>query len=219
MDKELVFFVDVDNTLLDNDYIKEEIRRSLKAVLGEEEAEYFWKLNNYFRELEKLVDFPNVIRAYCEEKHKASCDIKLGQIFYTLNFRSALYPKSLEVIAHLKTLGQVMLFTEGDSVYQKMKVEKSGLGEVVDGVLLLPHKLEYITKLKEDYEGRHLVFIEDRADLLLRIKAQLPQAFFIEVCQGHYAAADHQAHPALDKTVDSIGDLLTLKKEDILNQV
>lgn len=39
--KNIVFLIDVDNTLLDNDHIKEEIKKSLIRVLGENEANHF----------------------------------------------------------------------------------------------------------------------------------------------------------------------------------
>lgn len=43
MKRGLVFFVDVDNTLLDNDHIKGEIKKSLIKALGQKEAKHLPK--------------------------------------------------------------------------------------------------------------------------------------------------------------------------------
>jgi len=38
----LVFFLDVDNTLLDNDALKADVGRQLESMLGPERAARFW---------------------------------------------------------------------------------------------------------------------------------------------------------------------------------
>jgi len=211
-----VFLIDIDNTLLDNDHIKEEIKRSLISVLGEGEALHFWHHHDEFREYKKLVDFPHIIHQYCAEKHKDTCELTLGRIFQNIEFQHALYPKAYEVLSHLKTLGKVVLFTEGDSVYQKMKVDKSGLAERADAVELYEHKLDHLSEIMKKYEGYKVIVIEDRADTLIKIKKQFPEIFAIEVCQGHYATADHKLHKALNMVVNSIGELLSLSNNTIL---
>ncbi|MBI4097792.1 MAG: HAD family hydrolase [Candidatus Levybacteria bacterium] len=208
--KKIAFFIDVDNTLLDNDHIKIEIKKSLDKVLGTEEANHFWDHHDRFRNRNKLVDFPNIIHEYCAEKHKDTCDLTLGKIFDSIEFSHALYPKAIQVLKYLKTLGKVVIFTEGDSVYQKRKIEQSGLASFVDEVLLYEHKLEYLGELIKKYERYTIIVIEDRSDILLKIKNQFPKVFAIEVCQGHYGNEDHKIHSSLDLTIDSIDELLNL---------
>ena len=215
MEKHVVFFIDVDNTLLDNDHIKEEIKKSLIRVLGEDEANHFWHHHDDFRENKKLVDFPNIIHEYCAEKHKDTCDLTLSRIFGNIEFSHALYPKAIQVLKYLKTLGKVVIFTEGDSVYQKRKIEQSGLASFVDEIALYEHKLEHIGELIKRYKEYKIVIVEDKYDTLLRIKKQFPRIFTIEVCQGHYATTDHKKHSELDMTVDSISDLMTLSTKHL----
>jgi len=213
-----VFFIDVDNTLLDNDQIKDEIKKSLIRVLGEKEALHFWKHHEEFREYKKLVDFPNIIHAYCAEKHKDTCDLTLSRIFESIEFTNALYPKAIAVLKHLKSLGKVIVFTEGDSVYQKRKVVQSGLGETADEALLFEHKWEHFEKVIKQYEGSKIILIDDRAEPLVKVKHQFHHIFTIEVCQGHYATVDHKEHEALDMVIQSIASLLTLSKKDLSSQ-
>jgi len=213
-----VFFIDLDNTLLDNDHVKEEIKKSLMKILGDKEAIHFWQHHDKFREYKKLVDFPNIIREYCAEKHKNICEITLGRIFTSIEFAHALYPKALEVIKHLKTLGTVILFTEGDMEYQKRKIEQSGLGAIVDAVLLYEHKLDHVKDALKNYINYKVVFIDDRASSLQKIKRQYPKVYTIEVCQGHYATVDHKTHKNLNATVTSVSKLLEFNANSFIFQ-
>lgn len=209
MDK--VFFIDVDNTLLNNDHLKEDIKKALDAVLGEEEADNFWRHHDKFRERTKLVDFPNIIREYCAGKHPKTCEQKVSAIFDNVDFKHALFPHVPEVMRHLKHQGRVVIFSEGDSVYQKAKIEKSGLAEMADEVMLFEHKSEHLEEALERYKGYEPVFIDDKADFLARVKALYPEAYVVEVCQGHYCVADHTTHKKLDRTVNSISELINFK--------
>ncbi len=215
--QKVVFFIDVDNTLLDNDHVKEEIKKSLSRVLGEDETNHFWQHHDEFREYKNLVDFPTIIRQYCSEKHKDTCELVLSNIFDNINFAHALYPQAYEALQHLKTLGKVILFTEGDNVYQKKKIQKSGLEVFADDVLLFEHKWEHFAEIVKQYEGRQHVLIDDRADPLVKAKQQFPHIFTIEVCQGHYATADHKKHQDLDMKIHTLSELLLLKESDIPN--
>lgn len=215
MKNKIVFFIDVDNTLLDNDLIKNEIKKSLEHVLGKAEAGHFWHHHDQFREDKKLVDFPNIIREYCEEKHKDTCEMKLGKIFNSIEFHHALYPQALAVIKHLRKLGRVVLFTEGDNVYQKRKIEQSGLGAAADEVQLYAHRLDHLANVLKGYQGYKVVFIDDRAETLRQMKDSYPAISTIEVCQGHYATTDHKPHESLDLSIQSINELLHINMQHL----
>lgn len=208
--KKIVFLVDVDNTLLNNDHVKDEIKKALVRVLGEDETKHFWLHHDEFREEKKLVDFPNIIHQYCAEKHKDTCDLTLGRIFNSIEFSHALYPQVNNVMQHLKTFGKVTLFTEGDSIYQKRKIEQSGLDAMVDDVILYKHKLEHIRELAKKYHKYKIVLIEDKADILVQAKKQVSQLFTIQVLQGHYATMKSKADKVTDMQIQSIEVLLTI---------
>lgn len=215
MISKIAFFIDVDNTLINNDQIKEEIKKSLTQVLGEKEALHFWHHHDEFRSYEKFVDFPKIIRQYCSEKHEDRCELVFNKIFDNIGFAKATYPKVKEVLAHLKAIGSVNLFTEGDMVYQRKKIEKSGIAELVDNTFLFEHKIDHLKELISKFSGFKKIFIDDRALLLVEIKKQYPEIFAIEVAQGHYSSIDHTEHQELDEKVGSINELLQFEKNQI----
>jgi len=205
-----------DNTLLDNDRVKTEIKQSLVKVLGHGEANHFWKHHDEFRSKNNLVDFPKIIEKYCAEKHTDSCTIKLKNIFFIIDFKMAMYPTAVATLKHLKSIGKVAIFTEGDMVYQKRKVEQLGLNKLVNKIYLYLHKSDHIDEILSKWKGYTKIFVDDRSAKLIKIKRQYPDIRIVEVCQGHYSDKDHTPHKKLDMTIESIGDLLKNTKEDFI---
>lgn len=216
---DLVFLVDVDNTLLDNDQIKIAIKQSLTRVLGPAEADHFWQHHDAFRAYAKLVDFPAITRTYCTERNAETCETTVGDIFEHINFASALYPNALAVLRHIKTLGRVFVFSEGDMVYQKQKIEKSGIAAAADGVFLFEHKLEHLHEIAHTFANATMVVIDDRDDKLLEIKHALPTAVTVVVCQGHYATPDCSMNHTADLVVGSVDELLQFSRDAFLTSV
>lgn len=214
MPQPFVFFIDVDNTLLDNDQIKQEIKQSLIQTLGREEAEHFWQHHDEFRAYKQLVDFPSITREYCAETRSASCEYSVGSIFTGINFKTALFPEALAVVKHLKQLGEVAIFSEGDMVYQKMKIEKSGLAAAVNRTFLYEHKLEHLEESVAVFPAATLVFIDDHDINLEEIKKRLPLAVTIMVCQGHYTRPDCSLNHTTDKVVEKVAELVTWTAAD-----
>lgn len=215
----ITFFIDVDNTLLNNDLIKEQLKRSLIAVLGEAEANHFWQHHDEFRTYQKLVDFPAITRLYCSEQHQNTCELIVGSIFTGIQFAQALYPRAIETLHHLKTIGTVFIFSEGDMVYQKMKIEKSGIAVAVDDTFLFTHKLDHLPEIIHRYKDTPLVFIDDRDDKLQKIKQQFPAVQTIVVCQGHYTNANCLIQHTADRVLGSIADALQFTSATLGNIV
>jgi len=208
--KQLAFFIDVDNTLLDNDHIKDGIKISLVKVFGQKDADHFWDHYDGFRDYQKYIDFPKIIRSYCKELHGDECRMEFMQVFDSIEFKHALYPRVPEVLKYLKSKGVVNLFTEGDIVYQKRKVEESGLASMVDQVYLYEHKMEHLEDVLKDFTKFRIVFIDDRADYMNKIKKIHPEIFTLNIAQGHYAIVDKRIYKTTDLKLNKVSDLLTL---------
>lgn len=211
----LAFFIDVDNTLLNNDHIKEEIKIALVKVFGQKDADHFWNHYEGFRDYQKYIDFPKIIRSYCRELHGNKCQMEFMQVFNSIEFKHALYPHVAEVLIYLRSMGVVNLFTEGDLVYQKRKVEESGLAGMVDNVFLFEHKMAHIDKVLKKFINATIVFIDDREDYLDKIKSLYPKLFAVKIAQGHYAKIQKKDYQSTDLKLKNVSDLLAFD----LNQI
>src|SRR3990172_3026933 len=55
--RDLVFLIDLDNTILDNDSVKKDIEARMLAILGRELAARFWELYELVRKDLDVIDF------------------------------------------------------------------------------------------------------------------------------------------------------------------
>ncbi len=208
----LVFLLDVDNTLLDNDRVKEDIRSAIARLVAADRASRFWSLYEEVRGEEGVVNFPETLRrfrrAFPDEPHAEDVDREV----LSVPFERYLYPRAIEVIGRLWTLGDVAILSDGDRVYQPAKIARAGLLLATRGnVLVYEHKEDHLAEVERRFQGRHYAHVDDRPSLLARTKQGLGgKATTIHVRQGHYAS-EPPAGPPPDIAVERIADLLTLE--------
>jgi hypothetical protein len=104
-----------------------------------------------------------------------------------------------------------VILSDGDVVFQPRKVQRSGLAEAVDGVLIYVHKERELEDVERRYPAEHYVLVDDKLRVLTAVKrAWGARVTTVFPRQGHYAH-DPEAiagHPLADLTVEHIGDLV-----------
>jgi polyphosphate glucokinase len=208
----VVFLLDVDNTLLDNDRIIADLKRYLSQALGPERQQRYWKIFETRRRELGYADYLGALQRYRVEN---PVDPNYMQVsFYLLKypFANRLYPGALDVIDHLGAWGPTVILSDGDVIFQPHKVRHAGLYEAVEGrVLIYIHKERQLDDVAKRYPARHYVLVDDKLRILAAMKkswnSRLTTVF---PRQGHYAHDPEilAAHPPADVTIDHIGDLL-----------
>jgi FMN phosphatase YigB (HAD superfamily) len=209
----VVFLVDVDNTLLDNDHIQNDLQEHLEHEFGAACRDRYWKiLEDLFEEL-GYRDYLGALQRYRIEH---PTDIRLlGMSSYLVDypFADRLYPGALDVLNRLPSWGQTVILSDGDVVFQPRKVERSGISEAVEGhVLIYIHKEAALTDVERRYPAVHYVMVDDK----LRILAAMKKAWGERVTtvfprQGKFANDSKvlATFSPADVTVERIGDLLS----------
>jgi FMN phosphatase YigB (HAD superfamily) len=209
---DLVFLLDVDNTLLDNDRVKLDLQTAIARLLAPDRASRFWSLYEEVRREESIVNFPETLRrfrrAFPDERHAEDVDREV----LSVPFERYLYPRTMEVVARLWTLGDVAILSDGDRVFQPAKIARAGLLLATRGnVLVYEHKEDHLAEVARRFPARHYAHVDDRASLLARTKNGLgSRATTVHVRQGHYAS-EPAAGPSPDLAVERIADLLALE--------
>lgn len=209
----LVFWVDVDNTLLDNDQVRQRLAGRIERVIGPERSAVFWDLYDSVRKVEDFVDFPSTLHVYRERYPDQVGFFALTRVITDFQFWRTLYPRALETLAHLRTLGTVVILTDGDAMFQPHKVQRSGIGPAVGGnVLVYVHKERVLNEVCNRYPGGHFVLVDDKPGILARAKTALGDRLTtVFVRQGIYAReGEGKFTPSPDRAVDAISDLLKL---------
>ncbi len=213
-----VFLLDVDNTLLDNDRIIDDLRRHLVDEFGVASAERYWEIFEALRAELGYADYLGAMQRYgLGAEHMRSGDPRLLQMSAFLidyPFAQALYPRALEVVARLNTLGRTVILSDGDAVFQPRKVQRSGLWDAVGGrVLIYIHKEQMLDAVQRNYPARHYVMVDDKLRVLAAMKATMREHLTtVFPRQGHYALdrTNVAAYPPADISVDHIGDLVDI---------
>jgi FMN phosphatase YigB (HAD superfamily) len=214
--RELVFLLDVDNTLLDNDRIIGDLREHLAREFGAESAERYWAA---FEALRGELGYADYLGALQRWRSDVEADdsaayrlLSLSTFLIDYPFADRLYPHALDVVARLGRLGPTVILSDGDVVFQPRKVHRSGLWQAVDGrVLIYVHKERMLDAVQRCYPARRYVMVDDKQRILAAMKEVLGDRLLtVFPRQGHYACdpANAARHPAADLAIDRIADLL-----------
>lgn len=209
MTDHLVFLLDVDNTLVDNDRVKKDIEHAIASAVEPARAERFWSLYEEVRKEQGVVDFPETLRRFRREYPDDAGLEDVDRAVLDVPFERYLYPRALDVITRLWSLGEVAILSDGDRVYQPAKIARAGLLQSTRGnVLIYEHKEDHLAEVERRFPASHYTHVDDKAELLARTKTGLGSlATTIHVRQGHYASEPHAGAPP-DLAVDRIADLL-----------
>jgi hypothetical protein len=207
----IVFLVDVDNTLLDNDRIQADLRRHLEREFGAVCRDRYWAiLEQLFADL-GYRDYLGALQRYRVEHPKDIHLLSMSSYLVDYPFANRLYPGALDVLERLRSWGQTVILSDGDVVFQPRKVERSGISEAVEGhVLIYIHKEEELDDVEQRYPAARYVLIDDKPRILSAVKKVWgDRVTTILPRQGQFALApDAASFPAADLTVERIGDLV-----------
>ncbi len=206
----ITFFVDVDNTLLDNDGAKREMDHRMDALIGPDGSARFWQLYEEVRGERSMVDIPTTLARFLAERDDRDLGFAMSDLYLKFPFTDFLFPQTLHTIQHLRTMGTVAILSDGDPVYQVAKITRSGLGTAVDGFLLVfPHKEQHLPEITAAFAADHYVLIDDKPTVIEKVAQRMHNPLTtVFVRQGRYASTIPLGpwHGA-GLTVDSIGDL------------
>jgi FMN phosphatase YigB (HAD superfamily) len=208
----VVFLLDVDNTLLDNDRIGTDLKRHLTQAFGSVRQERYWAIFEKLRGELGYADYLGALQRYRVENPRDPHFLRISSYLLDYPFADRLFPGALDVIKHLRTWGPTVILSDGDVVFQPRKIERSGLFEAVEGhVLIYIHKERELVDVEKHYPARHYVLVDDKRRILSAVKktwgARLTTVF---PRQGHYAADPETptTYPPPDITIEHIGELL-----------
>src|SRR5579859_7842332 len=89
---DLVFLYDVDNTLLDNDQLKQDADTQLEQLLGPQWSDIFWQIYEDVRHQEDVVDIPEAMRRFAAQCPDQAIYAGVHAVFDHPDFRHYLYP-------------------------------------------------------------------------------------------------------------------------------
>src|SRR5271156_3729667 len=192
---EVVFLLDVDDTLLDNDQFAADLGDRLERSFGAAERARYWEIFGRLRDQLGLADYLGSLQTF-----RAGLDdhpelLAMSDFLLEYPFAARLFPRALEAVAHLSTLGRPVVLSDGDIVFQPRKIRRSGIWDAVEGrVMIYLHKERVLDHMLQRYPAKHYVMVDDKPNAV--------------------AAA---VNPAPDRVMEHLGVLISFNLSDFLD--
>lgn len=207
----IVFLFDVDNTLLDNDRVTADLKRHLEKQVGPERQQRYWDFFEQLRTELGYADYLGALQRYRIEYPREPGLLTVSHFLVNYPFATRLYPDSLDAVEHVKQWGDAVILSDGDVVFQPLKVERSGIWETVQGkVLIYIHKEQELEDVEKRFPADHYVLIDDKIRILTAVKKIWgKRVTTVFPRQGHYALDSKlvASYPPADITIERIGEL------------
>lgn len=208
----VVFLVDVDNTLLDNDRVVADLMRYLEREVGTERQRRYWAIFEELRAELGYADYLGALQRYRVENPRDSHLLSMSYFLVNYPFANRLYPESLDVLEHLRQWGPTVILSDGDVVFQPRKVERSGLLDATErNALIYIHKEVELEDVERRYPAERYVLIDDKLRILDAVKRVWGnRVTTVFPRQGHYATDPKalEGYRPADVTIERIGELL-----------
>jgi hypothetical protein len=216
----LVFLFDVDNTLLNNDHVTADLKNHLQQQVGPERQQRYWDIFEQIRTELGYADYLGALQRYRIEYPHDPGLLTVSHFFINYPFATRLYPDSLDAIEHVKQWGKAAVLSDGDVVFQPLKVERSGIYEAVNrNVLIYIHKEKELEDVEHRCPADHYILIDDKIRILTDVKKIWgDRVTTVFPKQGHYALDPKivNAYPPADITISRIGELLNYEEKSFL---
>ena len=217
----VAFLFDVDNTLLDNDSVAADLQRHLAGEVGAEGAREYWRIFEELRTELGYADYLGALQRYRTQHPRDLHLLTVSHFMINYSFAGRLFPDALKVITHVQRWATAVILSDGDVVFQPLKIDRSGLADAVAGrALIYVHKEQELDDVEQRFPAQHYVIVDDKVRILTAVKnfwASRVTTVFVR--QGHYATDPKilATYPAADISIERIGDLLRYKLPQLLD--
>ena len=216
----VVFLLDIDNTLVNNDAVVADLMKHLERDVGVEQQKRYWE---FFEQLRGELGYADYLGALQRYRNAYPRDFKiLDASMYLVDypFANRLFPNSLDAIEHARNMGKAIILSDGDVVFQPHKIYRSGIYDAIDGeVLIYIHKETELDDVAQRYPADHYVLVDDKVRILAEVKRQwATRVTTVFPRQGHYANDPKEVakYPAPDFTIERIGEFLKFDLDTLL---
>jgi len=212
----IVFLVDVDDTLLDNDRVRVDFEEHLLSMYGAEAHAAYWDVQERrFVDL-GYRDYLGAAQEWWTSSRWDPALLPFAEYLLEYPYAERLYPGALEALASLRAAGPVVVLTDGDAIFQPWKTSRAGIRDSADAVLVYVHKEEELADVEHRHPGRHYVLVDDKLRILTAAKEHWGERVTTVLpLQGQFANDPEIAarYPAADVTVSGIADVAGLQLE------
>jgi len=208
----IVFLLNADNTLLDDDGVRQDVEDRLERDLGVASRERYSRiLQGLFAEL-GYRDYVGAFQRYQIDQPPEAELLSLSSFLLEYPFGRRLFPTALDVLKRLRKLAPTVILAEGNVVFQARKLERAGLSEAVEGRVLIHARWETaLQEVERRFPAEHYVLVDDKLrvlDAARKIWGTRVTTVLTRQQVDVSGANSLRTSPRVDVTITRISDLL-----------
>lgn len=195
--RDVTFIIDVDNTILNTGRLKQALIHTILDVLDVtdplvqlELKNIFWSVYEEIRREKGFVDIPATAERFCQQINRKDFAKVISYFMLLVPNPSFLYPLVYQTIQRLRTYGRVVIYTDGDLIYQPIKVERIGIPHVLNrkNIYIFEYKVPFAKDMLDIHSSSEKIFvIDDKISIIETFRNLNPKIKGVLVKQGEYA--------------------------------
>lgn len=177
--------LDVDNTIFDTEPVRKLTDKLIDANYGEDAGQRFRQIVEEVRKDVGWGDLKETAKRFASERGSFDYAAVVA-VFSDLPFVKYLRPHAKELVNYLAANFNLVIFSDGDDMFQKTKIEELGLYKKAREVIISRSKIDLLEGLAKKYQGKFVV-IDDRPKVIEEAKRLLGDVITIWVKYGRHA--------------------------------
>jgi hypothetical protein len=158
----VVFLLDVDNTLIDNDQVRDRLNEAIVRIVGPDRARTYWDIYEEVRDELGFVDSLETLSRFHAHVGESSSSA-LDRAVLDFPYAEVRYAETLSVLTALWTVGTPVVLSDGDPVFQPLKIARAGIDQAVRGnVLVFTHKEEHLIDVARLFPAETYIAVDDK---------------------------------------------------------
>ena len=150
---------------------------TLPAKSARRELQEYWHIFEQLRTELGYADYLGGLQRYRTKHPHAQQLLCLSDFLINYPFAERLFPDALKVIERVEQWGPAVILSDGDVVFQPLKIRRSGLASSVSGdVLIYVHKEQELDDVERRYPAEHYVLVDDKLRILTAVEKFLGPA-------------------------------------------
>lgn len=192
-----VFFIDLDNTLLDTGRLKKEaMTQAIENFFSRQphpnqaisRSQQFWDLYQEIKHIDGQISIPDLAIQVANQMKLPELATPLKQTLLQLPFQNYVFPKVAKTLKQLSQSARLVVVSSTDPAYGTAKLNGSRLAPYFDELYLFPDKRDHLAQLVKKYSHYKLSFVDDQLPILEAFSQVSPHAETIWISTGPYAS-------------------------------
>ena len=177
--------LDVDHTILDMTALKSAEGSVIEANYGLGSAKVFWEVYEKVRQERGVFNVEQVAMRFAETISSENYASAVSA-FLEVDFNEFLFKGARELIDYLAENSNLVIFTHGDDIFQRQKVEKLGLDKVSKKVVITESKKNALPAILAEFNEPYFL-IDDNAEVIAAVKGQnVPVTTILMTIDSHH---------------------------------